>query len=350
MDNPQVDITKTDAFKAWFGDWEKQPYTSSKVVNQDGTPMVVYHGSMADFDSFDKRRIRKKSDGLRGFYFSPRQDVGKYYAFDAEPKAFYLNVRKPYIDYRPRSSKVFPIDLKDLYANYDGVIAVSGDGQVIEIVVFESNQAKSVNATAFSKSKNVNEALIKEDLEKRWQDQVFESLPDPIVLYHNCTQVQLDEILASGEMDCHQKHSEGHGDMLWFTTDPEAWGRQCKFSLSVPKARFKEYGFYFANLKDVCLDYKNIPIDEFDFKIERAGGYDYERIIENLSDEENEKIWQITYNNLQVDPITGYDTPSVAHWFFEEVYGAADDEPVEEGITQLIDRLIQEEIHKNRRP
>ena len=87
-----------------------------------------------------------------------------------------------------------------------------------------------------------------------------------------------------------------------------------------------------------------------DFKIERAGGYDYERIIENLSDEENEKIWQITYNNLQVDPITGYDTPSVAHWFFEEVYGAADDEPVEEGITQLIDRLIQEEIHKNRRP
>ena len=36
---------KTPEFKQWFGDWEADPVNSSKVVDAEGAPLVVYHGT-----------------------------------------------------------------------------------------------------------------------------------------------------------------------------------------------------------------------------------------------------------------------------------------------------------------
>ena len=36
---------RTKAFKEWFGDWENDPANASKVVNENGEPLVVYHTS-----------------------------------------------------------------------------------------------------------------------------------------------------------------------------------------------------------------------------------------------------------------------------------------------------------------
>ena len=36
---------RTTRFKAWFGDWEADPENASKVVDENGEPMVVYHGT-----------------------------------------------------------------------------------------------------------------------------------------------------------------------------------------------------------------------------------------------------------------------------------------------------------------
>ena len=38
----------TQQFKRWFGDWQNDPAKASKVVNEDGTPKVVYHGTNAE--------------------------------------------------------------------------------------------------------------------------------------------------------------------------------------------------------------------------------------------------------------------------------------------------------------
>lgn len=38
-------FVRTSAFKQWFGDWENSPELSSKVVDQNGQPMLMYHGS-----------------------------------------------------------------------------------------------------------------------------------------------------------------------------------------------------------------------------------------------------------------------------------------------------------------
>ena len=36
---------RTPSFKKWFGDWENDPENASKVVDENGEPLVVYHGT-----------------------------------------------------------------------------------------------------------------------------------------------------------------------------------------------------------------------------------------------------------------------------------------------------------------
>ena len=51
--------TQSQQFKRWFGDWQNDPASASKVVNEDGTPKVVYHGTNAEFTVFDLRKNGK---------------------------------------------------------------------------------------------------------------------------------------------------------------------------------------------------------------------------------------------------------------------------------------------------
>jgi ADP-Ribosyltransferase in polyvalent proteins/Family of unknown function (DUF5824) len=44
----QYKLVRTTAFKDWFGDWENEPENSSKVVDENGEPLVVYHGSKSN--------------------------------------------------------------------------------------------------------------------------------------------------------------------------------------------------------------------------------------------------------------------------------------------------------------
>ena len=39
----QYALVRTKAFKDWFGDWENNPSEASKVVDENGEPLVVYH-------------------------------------------------------------------------------------------------------------------------------------------------------------------------------------------------------------------------------------------------------------------------------------------------------------------
>ena len=51
MQHAQV---RTPEFKKWFGDWENDPENASKVVDENGEPLVVYHGTMGKkFYTFD---------------------------------------------------------------------------------------------------------------------------------------------------------------------------------------------------------------------------------------------------------------------------------------------------------
>ena len=89
--------TDTPQFKAWFA--------GSKVVDENGEPLVVYHGTKSDFGIFDLTKGgRSNEEASIGFWFSPSKDVadnfvkGIWYG-DKEKKLMplYLNLKNPKI-------------------------------------------------------------------------------------------------------------------------------------------------------------------------------------------------------------------------------------------------------------
>lgn len=127
---------RTEAFKNWFGDWEKDPQNASKVVDKNGEPLVVYHGTKnRGFTVFEKSRMRsggaKKNKGKNlygdGFYFAADYYTAQLYGRNI--LECFLNIRNP-----------APNDLM-LDAENDG-IRDRVPGSVI-FVAFEPTQIKS---------------------------------------------------------------------------------------------------------------------------------------------------------------------------------------------------------------
>ncbi len=77
-------ILDTQQFKRWFG--------KSKAVHADGTPMIVYHGTDADFSGFDPAKGRSAMD-IQGMFFSPWElDAGGH---GENAGAYYLSIQNP---------------------------------------------------------------------------------------------------------------------------------------------------------------------------------------------------------------------------------------------------------------
>lgn len=70
---------------------------SSKVVDENGEPMVAYHGSNNEFTKFDTARIGSStgtSDG-RGFYFTTDKNYANSFGKDGNVLSVFLNIDNP---------------------------------------------------------------------------------------------------------------------------------------------------------------------------------------------------------------------------------------------------------------
>lgn len=86
-------IINTSQFINWFGDW-KTGQNCSKVIDNNGFPLIVYHGTESEFDEFKSEYMGKTGTALgQGFYFTSNKEDAE--AFGNIVKAFFLNIRKP---------------------------------------------------------------------------------------------------------------------------------------------------------------------------------------------------------------------------------------------------------------
>ncbi len=157
LNTTQYELVRTPAFKKWFGDWEKDPANSSKVIDKNGEPLVVYHGTNSDFTKFNLEKVGSNVDyGMwgSGFYFSPLKSFSKYYG--SKILKLFLNIRNPFVrnpnlqgsnaQFKSVYSKEASLNLRNeiLSYNYDGVIQYeSGQKNLLtQIVAFQPNQIK----------------------------------------------------------------------------------------------------------------------------------------------------------------------------------------------------------------
>ena len=116
----------------------------SKIVDENGEPLVVYHGSDADFNVFDRTKGRTNMD-IQGMFFSPWELDSKGYG--ANVRAFFLNIRKPANEgqgykalNRRRGQNGAGVKAREdlIAAGFDGV-----NNSDEEFIAFEPNQIKS---------------------------------------------------------------------------------------------------------------------------------------------------------------------------------------------------------------
>ena len=126
---------RTPNFKQWFGDWESSPESASQVTDPStGEPMVVYHGTQADFDVVDPSASRR----MPGFWTTPGRRVAstyaaggvvdaRIYASGANVMPVFVNARNPRTFHRRDES---PGDAWDDYesGDYDAFMERRGNG------------------------------------------------------------------------------------------------------------------------------------------------------------------------------------------------------------------------------
>ncbi len=102
-------LVRTKAFKKWFGDWENDPKNASKIVDENGEPKVVYHGTDSTFTVFDPT----KQDGEhKAFYFTDSQEMAKSYKGGTVLMPLFLNVRDSYeVDAKGKNWNNIELDL-----------------------------------------------------------------------------------------------------------------------------------------------------------------------------------------------------------------------------------------------
>jgi hypothetical protein len=149
--------TKTEAFKKWFGD--------SKIVDEKGEPLVVYHGTNKDFSEF---KPSQKGRFGKGIYLTTNEKDSKI--FGEKTLSVYATIKNPYII----KDETKESDLEGLgrrlkrEGKYDGIRF----GSII--VAFEPTQIKSVENTGAFNAQNPNiynqEPTFYSQLEKQLTD------------------------------------------------------------------------------------------------------------------------------------------------------------------------------------
>ena len=101
---------RTKAFLAWFGDWLHDPANASKTLDENGEPIVLYHGG-----SFDIRRSPSVFDGVPhvdGIFFSDSTELAKsYQAYQGGGiTTAWLNLKNPFLAQDEASARLPWVD------------------------------------------------------------------------------------------------------------------------------------------------------------------------------------------------------------------------------------------------
>lgn len=174
----QWHAVRTPAFKKWFGDWENDPANASKVLDENGEPMVVYHGTSDKFSRFDISEVREREGS---FFFAQNKRDAADYAGIGHVMALFINLRNP-INYDTfdfpevfQNKREQVAYLKD--KGYDGWMAEMEDGYG-EVSAFYPNQIKSAtdNRGAFDAGNEDISFSIAPQEEKQWKSSLNDYL------------------------------------------------------------------------------------------------------------------------------------------------------------------------------
>ena len=225
---------RTKAFKEWFGDWENDPDNASKVVDENGEPLVVYRGTRPNSTVYNTGIFRSKI-----LFATPKKVGASRYG---DPIALFMNARNPaIIDYKGEeydkkiedefytSGNSFTIiDRKAEVAiskGYDALIVKNvKDGTnypIDDYVVLNPNQIKSAtdNIGTFSRTDNniIDDTYDSNILAEEWGHFVVDAVKDSPLRDRMLNSLKNEEVLQrvlGSEYDRYNDVYKGDIDLM----------------------------------------------------------------------------------------------------------------------------------------
>jgi hypothetical protein len=152
-------------FQTWF--------KGSRVVDNKGYPLLVFHGTTKDFQNFSHAKTNTSGTGIStnwlGFFFTSSAEVAgiypakqfnpkKGYKAGAQIKMFFLKIKNPFFitekgywklsRMSPKEIQVYTTQLKT--KGFDGLIMPSvwrGKSKGYDFVVFDNSQIRPVGSS-----------------------------------------------------------------------------------------------------------------------------------------------------------------------------------------------------------
>lgn len=235
-------VTQSQQFKRWFGDWQNHPESASKVVNADGTPKVVYHGTNAEFNTFQQEN--------GAYFFSESRDYAESMADERRGNRIieaYLKMKNPY------KVKLSPEQFTDNIAEapfiryakehgHDGVI-FEYDGSKEDLaydkfyVVFDSAQIKSATDNIGTFDKTNPDIRFSASAQPTKEDQRYL------------------EAVERGDVETVQRMVDDAATMAGYTVDAYHGTQQFGFTEFLREKSDNGGAFYFTNEKSVARTY-----------------------------------------------------------------------------------------------
>lgn len=235
-------VTQSQQFKRWFGDWQNHPESASKVVNADGTPKVVYHGTNAEFNTFQQEN--------GAYFFSESRDYAESMADERRGNRIieaYLKMKNPY------TVKLSPEQFTDNIAEapfiryakehgHDGVI-FEYDGSKEDLaydkfyVVFDSAQIKSATDNIGTFDKTNPDIRFSASAQPTKEDQRYL------------------EAVERGDVETVQRMVDNAATMAGYTVDAYHGTQQFGFTEFLREKSDNGGAFYFTNEKSVARTY-----------------------------------------------------------------------------------------------
>lgn len=152
---------RTKAFKDWFGDWENNPSEASKVVDENGEPLVVYHSGNYDITTFRQKEsisIEKEEEWISNKGLTEYENEG--YIITEEDRENYnkgktITIERPNSPYFANNRRV-----SESYIEYKGP---------------EAEEERILVGETYSVFLNIREAALIEGKEESWNNIPFEN-------------------------------------------------------------------------------------------------------------------------------------------------------------------------------
>ena len=144
------EYVRTEEFKKWFGDWENNLKSASKVVDENGEPLIVWHGAHSKKE-FELDRFDTKGGESYGSHFGTKKaaedrlnDLSGEMFYEGNPRliSVFLDIKKPKFlhDYDLENYK------KAEQYGYDGIIYTNEIEDIgsIGYAIFDENKIKLI--------------------------------------------------------------------------------------------------------------------------------------------------------------------------------------------------------------